>query len=885
MIEFNSEENIRQAWKKIRNYYYYYDSKRNKLNPKDKIKMQNIFQFNEIDEFYNNQDKRLDFLIERVTNDTYEPEISSKFYIPKSKSGLRPFVVLSAEDLILYQCFINVFSELYKSEFDKFGDNTIFSNIPAPYQSTKITYYWLRQLKKFNMKVDEKLEDGKLVLHTDITSFYTEISHSLLKALLTEKCEAVNDPIAGNVDYFFECLRIWTNPENPNIQAGIPQGLPQSHILANIFLFPVDNKLIGQIEYIRWVDDFRIFGGSNNVLEKSLIELDHYLREFGLLIKESKTFLVRNKLIDPFKSFENDVKGLVEDKKEKEKIKFSDILVSIAYEEGHFAKDEDNETENSFDNSDIIENFLEVEREFPDDHETNFVSSSELFYILKKIDSTKLFEVCKQHIFDCLGNIFTEKEITDYFYKNAPKDLPSIQSKITIETPDLLIERYSRKLNFLYKTIIPTINKYDDVTFFILLRLCDFNPLHIGLFYPFFETAINSREVSDNLKNQLRNWLIGLLEPKQPIDYLKYYSLEILDADADKDQRVKIEDLVRYYITDNNTSWFLKYRNLKSYLLGFSQKTEGIQFCLAHYSDQNNSFALKLSLAKQILQYRSQLDLLKTASRSRSPEIQELFNKTVAENNSSLNLFAVKLKDTYQSIEINEQILTGVTYKKFIKEIDYTCSIRHDLMKLFIIKFPSRFSFRDLIDGRNKLQPSYDLINRMIKYSIRAKHEQRWEVYINSIVAVIESLLFTLYTQLGLNDDKNKIKGFVYHKRILNQLFTNDKFNWDELIDNIGEIRNRNLLSHIRDIRTSDFNPFVGQETLKKFNELSQKIIQYIVDLFNIDIPKENIDKQNDLLARENPNFQKYYEEVKSKIRSIKKYLLDIESELDSIDK
>jgi len=124
---------------------------------------------------------------------------------------------------------------------------------------------------------------------------------------------------------------------------------------------------------------------------------------------------------------------------------------------------------------------------------------------LKKIDSTKLFEVCKQHIFDCLGNIFTEKEITDYFYKNAPKDLPSIQSKITIETPDLLIERYSRKLNFLYKTIIPTINKYDDVTFFILLRLCDFNPLHIGLFYPFFETAINSREVSDNLKNQLPN--------------------------------------------------------------------------------------------------------------------------------------------------------------------------------------------------------------------------------------------------------------------------------------------------------------------------------------------------------------------------------------------
>lgn len=880
MINFKSDENVIQAWKKLRYHYYYYSGKSGKLVAKEKIKNDNIFQFNEIDTFYNKgkYEKRLNFLKEKFLNNTFEPSPGSKFYVPKQNRGLRPFVVLTAEDLIYYQCFINFLVELFKDDFELLQDNFVFSNIPEDFQNSRVVKYWLEQLKKFNIIINKKLETEKVVAHTDITSFYTEISYLRLKQVLLEKFKQRGLVENNFVDTLINTLQTWSSTEDKVSFKGIPQGLPQSHILANIYLFPLDHNLKGKIDYIRWVDDYRIFCGSTQQLNNSIIILDEELRKYDLLLKESKTFIVDCKLPDPFKSFEDEIRNLLNEE-DKDSFVISDFL---SLGEGQY-EGEENKFGREEKESEIEE--VETEDEVEEEEETQPMSSSRLFYLLKSVDPNELFNLCKKHILESITHIYKKEDLKDIFGVSSNKattfqinELINLKSKRTGKTSDILTSRYERKLKFIYKTILPLITKADNLTFYILYQIVLKSPFEVTQLYPFFQFSIHKQEVSEDLRKEFIDWLLKQLKPDQTLEFIKYYVLEILDSDSDKTKRSDIEDMLSYYIKNNDTSWFFKYRCYKSFLMKWSQDQRAIQFCLEHFNDFNNSNTCKLSLAIDIVEYRKNLDLLQPSQKSRQHELQQLLNLASSSDYSSLNLFGSNLQEEYNLLKAGTNTQLGKIYKQYSGEIEYKCLIRKNLEKLFQINFPAKFSFKDIIDEKNQLQPPYNTINLLCKIALKSMTEQRYDVYINAVTGVLEAIMFTLYSKIGIVDTNNVIEGFNFHKRILNNIYPDKKFNWDDFIDEIGKIRNKTLLSHIRDIKTAEFNPIVDLNTLKQFNQLATLILNDLITCLNFKITDDKVVKYNNKLEELKKDYKKYYDKVQEIIPILKKALEEKDS-------
>jgi len=879
LLVFRSEENVNQAWKKIRYHYYFYNHKRGQLTPKEKIRNDNVFQFNEIDTFYNQgkYDKRLEFFSEKFLNDTFEPTPGSKFYVPKQNRGLRPFVVLTAEDLIYYQCFTNYLVELFKDDFELLQDNFVFSNIPEDFKNSRVVKYWLNQLKKFNIVVNKKLETEKVVAHTDITSFYTEISYIRLKQIILGKLKSKGLSEDNFVDSLITALQTWSNGDDEASFKGIPQGLPQSHILANIYLFPLDHKIKGKVDYIRWVDDYRIFCGSAQQLNNAIIILDEELRKYDLLLKESKTFIVDRKLPDPFKSFEDDIRKIL-NQEDKESFVISDFL-SLGEGEYEVENNESDKKEEKSETEDV-----EAE-EVEEEEEAQSMSSSRLFYLLKNVDPDELFKLCKKHILESITHIYIKEDLKDIFGVSSNKaaalqinELINLKSKKTTKTSDILTSRYERKLRFIYKTILPLITQADNLTFYILYQIVLKSSFEVTQYYPFFQFSINKQEVSEDLRKEFIDWLLKQLKPDQTLEFLKYYILEILDSDINKTKRSEIEDMISYYIKSNDTSWFFKYRCYKSFLMKWSQDQRAIQFCLEHFNDPNNSNTCKLSLATDIVEYRKNLDLLQPSQKSRQHELQNLLNLALSSDYSSLNLFGSNLKEEYEFLKAGTNNQLGKIYRQYIGEIEYKCLLRKNLEKLFQINLPEKFSFKDIIDEKNQLQPPYDIINMLCNIALKSMNEQKYDVYVNSVTGVLEAIMFTLYSRIGIVDTNNVIEGFNFHKRVLNNIYYDKRFNWDDLIDEIGNIRNKTLLSHIRDIKTAEFNPIVDLNTIKRFNQLASSLLNDLITCLNFNITDDRVVRYNNKLAEIKKDYKKYYDKVQEIIPILKKALEEKDS-------
>jgi len=875
LIDFKTEKNIDQAWKKIRYYYYYLNWKSGQLTPKEKIRSDNIFQFNEIDTFYNQgkYDKRLDLFKEKFLNDTFEPSPGSKFYVPKQNRGLRPFIVLTAEDLIYYQCFINYLVELFKDDFELLQDNFVFSNIPEDFENSRVVKYWLEQLKKFNIVINKKLETEKVVAHTDITSFYTEISYTRLEQIILEKFKQ-KDLVEDNfIDTLINALQIWSNSDDKASFKGIPQGLPQSHILANIYLFPLDHKIKGKIDYIRWVDDYRIFCGSIQQLNNAIIILDEELRKYDLLLKESKTFIVDRKLPDPFKSFEDDIRNLLKDD-DKESFVIRDFL-SLGEEQ---YEGEENILNHKEEKSEIEE--IKDEEEVEEEERAQPMSSSRLFYLLQSVDPNALFKLCKKHILESIKHLYRKEDLKNIFWVSKKKvaafqinELNTLKSKRTSSTSDILTSRYERKLRFIYKTILPLITQTDNFTFYIIYQIVRKSPFEVTQYYPFFQFAINNKVVSEDLRKEFICWLLKQLKPDQTLEYLKYYILEILDSDLNKIKRSEIEDMLSYYIKSNDTSWYFKYRCYKSFLMKWSQDQRAIQFCLEHFNDPNNSNTCKLSLATDIVEFRKNLNLLQPSQKSKQHELQNLLNLSLSSEYPSLNLFGANLLEEYNFLNVKAIKQFGKIYKQYRCKIEYKCLLRMNLEKIFKINLPDNFSFKDIIDEKNQLQPPYDTINLLCNIALKSMNEEKYDVYVNAVTGVLELIMFTLYANIGIVDNNKVIEGFNFHKRILNNIYPDKNFHWDELIDGIGKIRNKTILSHIRDIKTAEFNPVVDLNTFKRFNQLATTLLNELITCFNLEITDESVVKYNNKLAEIKKDYKKYYDKVQEIILSLRKVI------------
>lgn len=127
-----------------------------------------------------------------------------------------------------------------------------------------------------------KMKNKRIVVECDISNFYDRLNLHRLESILLSIEKIDKDAIK----LLNEILLFWSNRDS----YGLPVGPNASRILAEAALIEIDNYLISKnIDFCRFVDDYRIFAKSASEAHKNLAILVERLNKEGLFLNFSKT--------------------------------------------------------------------------------------------------------------------------------------------------------------------------------------------------------------------------------------------------------------------------------------------------------------------------------------------------------------------------------------------------------------------------------------------------------------------------------------------------------------------------------------------------------------------------------------------------------------------
>ena len=243
-------------------------------------------------------------LSKRLISGDFSPRRGFKFYMPKSNDTFRTQTQLVAEDAIVFQAIAN---ELAKRSYNKlnayasqvFGSMLSESaSIGVPLLNEKNPNFsffadWKPLFKDFKNAVINaiKSEESIYKLETDITGFFDSIPHYNLFQVLKNEFQ-VEDEV---LDILSECLNEWSGTRDGKTHGvGIPQGPAPSFLLANMFLYVLDQSLISEgVSYYRYMDDIKIYGYERKKMQGYLHYIDKYTKSRGLSINSKKTKITK----------------------------------------------------------------------------------------------------------------------------------------------------------------------------------------------------------------------------------------------------------------------------------------------------------------------------------------------------------------------------------------------------------------------------------------------------------------------------------------------------------------------------------------------------------------------------------------------------------------
>jgi retron-type reverse transcriptase len=234
---------------------------------------------------YNLENELLQLKIELETK-YYEPGQYKTFTILEPK----PRIISAApyRDRIVHHAIHNIVQPIFESTFifDSYANRVGFG-----------THKALRRFTEF-------ARSSTYILQCDIKKYFASIDHEILKSLVRRKIKCretlwLIDKVIDNsnpqelVIEYFPGDDLLTPSQR---RRGLPIGNLTSQFLSNVYLNEFDHFIKRQLKiqkYIRYVDDFALFGEDKQALAANLVAIEEYLATLRL-----KTHPVKSQLFE-----------------------------------------------------------------------------------------------------------------------------------------------------------------------------------------------------------------------------------------------------------------------------------------------------------------------------------------------------------------------------------------------------------------------------------------------------------------------------------------------------------------------------------------------------------------------------------------------------------
>lgn len=164
---------------------------------------------------------RIDGIIARLKNESYQPQPSRRTYIPKKNGTLRPLGIPSFDDKLVQECVRLMLEAIYEGSFAKTSHG---------FRPQHSCHTALDHLQK-------NFSGVKWFVEGDIKGFFDNINHDVMVEILSERIK--DERFLRLIRKFLKAgyLEEW---HYHNTYSGTPQGGIISPILANIYLDKLD---------------------------------------------------------------------------------------------------------------------------------------------------------------------------------------------------------------------------------------------------------------------------------------------------------------------------------------------------------------------------------------------------------------------------------------------------------------------------------------------------------------------------------------------------------------------------------------------------------------------------------------------------------------------
>ena len=223
----------------------------------------------DIADFLVNREPELFRMQEELASGMYRPGSYRTFrlqeYVKKREISAAPF-----RDRVVHHAFCNIVEPLFDRRF--FFHSYACRNGKGSHRAIRCCQTFLRQ--------------NKYVFQADIVQYFASINHGALLSILAKKIrdrQTMN--LAGLIVHSWQ----------PELGRGVPIGNLTSQFFANLYLNELDSFVkfhLCEKHYLRYMDDFLLFGNDKEDLWRCRRDIEQFLSEnLGLSLHQRKTLV------------------------------------------------------------------------------------------------------------------------------------------------------------------------------------------------------------------------------------------------------------------------------------------------------------------------------------------------------------------------------------------------------------------------------------------------------------------------------------------------------------------------------------------------------------------------------------------------------------------